>query len=253
MLPEGADDHQLKLAIQLSLQETSKRIAKSTSADPSIGGGICAEQEHSSDGNIITDVAPKTDDEENTDIASLIYHKTSADLTVDYFLKSLAGRQIDLKNLDPGSNLFSPDGGSEGSEVIWGCGVSKTLADKELLIGCGFKPCVAEDGRFEIGDIHENGCFNDVDEYDETDSRLLKRSHSTGDLCTRGRRGPMLGGVVGCGDEPRFLYMLLTYASSITHLIHLLINSLIQNMRADYNNLRLILLYIINKDSNVRH
>jgi hypothetical protein len=203
LLPvEGADDHQLKLAIQLSLQETTKRIAKSTSADPSIGGSVCVEQERSSDGNAVTDGAPKTD-EENTDIASLIYHKTSADLTVDYFLKSLAGRQIDLKNLNPGPNLFSPDGGSEGSEVIWGCGVSKTLADKELLIGCGFKPCIAEDGRFEIGDIHENGCFNDVDEYDETDSRLLKRSHSTGDLCTRGRRGPMHGGVVGCGDEPR--------------------------------------------------
>jgi hypothetical protein len=200
---EGVDDHQLKLAIQLSLQETTKQIAKSTSADPAVGSSDCAEREKSSDGNVIANVSPKTDDEENTGFTSLIYHKTSADLTVDYFLKSLAGRQIDPKNLNPGPNLFSPDECGEGSEVIWGCGVNKTLADKELLIGCGFKPCIAEDGRFEIGDIHENGCFNDVDEYDETDSRLLKRSHSTGDLCTRGRRGPMHGGVVGSGDEPR--------------------------------------------------
>ncbi|PNF19231.1 hypothetical protein B7P43_G08208 [Cryptotermes secundus] len=203
---EGVDDHQLKLAIQLSLQETTKRIAKSTSADPTIGSSVCSEEESSSDGNLVTDVAPKVDDDddENTDLTSLIYHKTSADLTVDYFLKSLAGRQIDVKNLNPGPNLFSPDDGIEGSDVIWGCGVSKTLADKELLIGCGFKPCIAEDGRFEIGDIHENGCFNDVDEYDEKNSHLLKRSHSTGDLCTRGRRGPMHGGVVGAGDEPRY-------------------------------------------------
>ena len=204
MLPaEAVDDHQLKLAIQLSLQETTKRIAKSTSADPSIGSSVCAEEHSSSDTNVITDAAPKTDDDENTDLTSLIYQKTSADLTVDCFLKSLAGRQIDIKNLNPGPNLFSPEDGSEGSEVMWGCGVNKSLADKELLIGCGFKPCVAEDGRFEIGDIHENGCFNDVDEYDEKDSHLLKRSHSTGDLCTRGRRGPLHGGVVGSGDEPR--------------------------------------------------
>jgi hypothetical protein len=197
------DDHQLKLAIQLSLQEATKRIAKSTSADPSIGNNICTEEQSPSDKNVITDVAPKADDEDSTDLSSLIYQKTSADLTVDYFLKSLAGRQIDIKNLNLGPNLFSPDDGSEGSEVVWGCGVNKNLADKELLIGCGFKPCVAEDGRFEIGDIHENGCFNDVDDYDDKDSHPLKRSHSTGDLCTRGRRGPMLGGVVGSGDESR--------------------------------------------------
>ncbi|KAJ4428786.1 hypothetical protein ANN_25779 [Periplaneta americana] len=199
---EVMDDHQLKLAIQLSLQETTKKIAKSTSADPSLGSVDCIGDISSPDMHAIS--ALKVEGEEGTDLSSSIYHKTSADLTVDYFLKSLAGRQIDLKNLNTGPNMFSPDDGSEGGEVIWGCGVSKTLGDKELLVGCGFKPCIAEDGRFEIGDIHENGCFNDVDEYDETDSRLLKRSHSTGDLCTRGRRGPLHGGVVGSGDEPRY-------------------------------------------------
>lgn len=225
MLPaEGVDDHQLKIAIQLSLQETTKRIAKSTSADPTIGSNVCAEEESSSDGNVTTDVAPNMDDEENTDLTSLIYHKTSADLTVDYFLKSLAGRQIDVKNLNPGSNLFSPDDGSDGSDVIWGCGVSKNLADKELLIGCGFKPCIAEDGRFEIGDIHENGCFNDIDEYEEKDSHLLKRSHSTGDLCTRGRRGPLIGGVIGSGDEPRlvFFYVYMSLSNQPVSLLNYL-------------------------------
>lgn len=45
---------------------------------------------------------------------------------------------------------------------------------------------MAEDGRFQIGDIHETGLFNDSDEFNsDADIRLLKRSHSTGDLIMR--------------------------------------------------------------------
>jgi hypothetical protein len=51
-------------------------------------------------------------------------------------------------------------------------------------------PYVAEDGHFEIGDIHEKGLYNDPDEFHcDMDARLLKRSHSTGDLVMR--RGRM--------------------------------------------------------------
>nr|CAD7260701.1 unnamed protein product [Timema shepardi] len=192
------DDQQMKLAIQLSLQESTKRVAMLHSAtaigDASLIPQIKTTINAGGDNLIAND--------DSSDITSPAYHKTNADLTVDYFLKSLAGRQIDLKNFNSGINMFSPEEHSDSSEVVWGCGLSKTLADKEL-IGCGFKPCVAEDGRFEIGDIHENGRFNDIDEYDEADSRLLKRSHSTGDLCTRGRRSQRHDGGAS-GDEPRY-------------------------------------------------
>ncbi|KAL1115063.1 hypothetical protein AAG570_007094 [Ranatra chinensis] len=47
--------------------------------------------------------------------------------------------------------------------------------------------CRAEDGRFEIGDMHETGLYDSViDEGDDTtEARQLKRSHSTGDLVVR--------------------------------------------------------------------
>lgn len=44
---------------------------------------------------------------------------------------------------------------------------------------------MAEDGHFEIGDMHETGLYNDPDEFNSEDARLLKRSHSTGDLIMR--------------------------------------------------------------------
>lgn len=134
---ESTDD-QLKLAIQLSLQES----------------GVAEESSHS-------------------------YHKTSADLTVDYFLKSLANHKIDLKSLDV--NKLNPE------------------TERELF----FRPCNGnEDGRFQISDIHEKGfAFEDVDDYDDADVGL-KRSHSTGDLVVRrSGRGTR---VRMNGDEPRY-------------------------------------------------
>lgn len=60
-------------------------------------------------------------------------------------------------------------------------------------------PYVAEDGHFEIGDIHETGLYNDTDEFNsDIDARLLKRSHSTGDLVIRRGRLSTRG-----GEEPR--------------------------------------------------
>nr|CAI5842726.1 unnamed protein product [Callosobruchus analis] len=133
---ESSGDDQLKLAIQLSLQDTNTKA-----------------------------------DEPSRSIQT-----TNAEITVDYFLKSLANHKIDLKSLDRIGN-----------------------DDKELF----FRPCRGnEDGRFQISDIHENGfAFADTDDYD-TDVRL-KRSHSTGDLCvrktTRGTRVRL-----NIGEEPRY-------------------------------------------------
>ncbi|XP_063237548.1 uncharacterized protein LOC134539440 [Bacillus rossius redtenbacheri] len=160
------DDQQLKLAIQLSLQESTKRVALLQS---SLAAGSLSDQEPPGDSG------------------SSAYHRTSADLTVDYFLKSLAGRQLG----GGGVNVFSPE---EAGRAVWGCGLSKTLADKEPI---GF-----EDGRFQIGDLHENGRFNDPGDYEEGDAHLLRRSHSTGDLCTRGRQGRGEG--AAGGDESRY-------------------------------------------------
>ncbi|CAG9813540.1 unnamed protein product [Phaedon cochleariae] len=137
---ESTDD-QLKLAIQLSLQESTATLSKQ----------MQAEEQRS-------------------------LQRTNAEITVDYFLKSLANHKIDFKSLDRYGN--------EG--------------DKELC----FKPCRGnEDGRFQISDIHENGfAFEDADEYD-SDVRL-KRSHSTGDLCVRRNgRGTR---VRMSGEEPRY-------------------------------------------------
>ncbi|XP_074035864.1 ankyrin repeat and IBR domain-containing protein 1 [Leptinotarsa decemlineata] len=137
---ESTDD-QLKLAIQLSLQESTAAISKQMKSEENRG-----------------------------------MQRTNAEITVDYFLKSLANHKIDLKSLD---RL-----GNEG--------------EKELF----FRPCRGnEDGRFQISDIHENGfAFEDMDDYD-TDVRL-KRSHSTGDLCVRRNgRGTRIR---TNADEPRY-------------------------------------------------
>ncbi|XP_017769602.1 PREDICTED: ankyrin repeat and IBR domain-containing protein 1-like isoform X2 [Nicrophorus vespilloides] len=141
-------DDQLKLAIQLSLQESAARFGKKLNAD----------------------------DVETT------YQKTNADLTVDYFLKSLANHKIDLKNLEVGR--------------IGGDGWNKR--DKEFL----FKPCNDnEDGRFRISDIHDKGFgFGFMDSDEDNDVRL-KRSHSTGDLCVRKSGRTRIGMQ---RDEPRY-------------------------------------------------
>lgn len=127
-LPEATDDQQLKLAIELSLQD--------------------------GDGS---------------------YQRTPADLTVDCFLRSLAGRPL-LEVSEPRGcgraagprddacacvRQVKPEhsGGGGGPSAEWGC----------------------EDGRFEIGDLHQNGWV----EGGPGGSSSLKRSHSTGDLCTR--------------------------------------------------------------------
>lgn len=95
---ESTDD-QLKLAIHLSLQESTAAINKQIQTEES-----CKLQ------------------------------RTNAEITVDYFLKSLANHKIDLKSLDRISN--------EG--------------DRDFF----FRPCKGnEDGRFQISDIHENGEF----------------------------------------------------------------------------------------------
>ncbi|XP_022915198.1 ankyrin repeat and IBR domain-containing protein 1-like isoform X2 [Onthophagus taurus] len=147
---ESSTDDQLKLAIQLSLQESTAAIARQY-------------------------------DQEMAN-CSKGYEKTSADLTVDYFLKSLANKKIDLRNLEVDVNMLD-----------W------HKSEKE----CFFKPCNGnEDGRFQISDIHEKGfAFGDSDEYDDHDVRL-KRSHSTGDLCIRkSSRGTRIR---PSGDEPRY-------------------------------------------------
>lgn len=158
---DGLDD-QLKLAIQLSLQESTAALNRQLQQK--------AVESQRND----TSPNPQFDNQ---------YQKTNADITVDYFLKSLANQKIDLKNIGVGVNVFNGDKDS----------------DKE----CFFKPCNGnEDGRFQISDIHENGyAFGDIDDYDENDIRL-KRSHSTGDLCIR-RSGRGFR-VRTTGDEPRY-------------------------------------------------
>ncbi|XP_025835160.1 ankyrin repeat and IBR domain-containing protein 1-like, partial [Agrilus planipennis] len=140
-----SNDDQLKLAIQLSLQDSSGSFNN------------LSEEETSKSGR-------------------RYFSKSNADITVDYFLKTLANHQIDLKNLEVDFNMLRND-------------AEKMKNEREFL----FKPCNSgnEDGRFQISDIHENGfTFADDDEdFDDNDIRL-KRSHSTGDLCIRrsGRR-----------------------------------------------------------------
>ncbi|KRT83690.1 hypothetical protein AMK59_3297 [Oryctes borbonicus] len=147
---DGGDD-QIKLAIQLSLQESIAAISKQ-------------------------------DQKDSANTSQQGYQRTKEDFTVDCFLKSLANKTIDFKNLEVDVNMLD-----------W------NRQEKECL----FKPCNGnEDGRFQISEIHEKGfAFADSDEYDDSDVRL-KRSHSTGDLCTRrSGRGTRIR---TSGDEPRY-------------------------------------------------
>ncbi|XP_039298971.1 uncharacterized protein LOC111051560 isoform X2 [Nilaparvata lugens] len=119
------------------------------------------------------------------------YQKSSADLAVDYFLKSLA-RNMDMDNEEGASNLDPSS--SQRSASTW---EKKRSIDKDNM----WKPCcaVAEDGRFEISEIHETGLYNDPNEFDgDGDSRSLKRSHSTGDLVMK------RGRLATRADEPRY-------------------------------------------------
>ncbi|KAI4467592.1 rbr family ring finger and ibr domain-containing [Holotrichia oblita] len=147
---DGGDD-QIKLAIQLSLQDS-------------------------------TDATNRMEQKDSANSSQQGYQRTKEDITVDCFLKSLANKTIDFKNLEVDVNMLD-----------W------NRQDKECL----FKPCNGnEDGRFQISEIHEKGfAFADSDEYDDSDVRL-KRSHSTGDLCTRrSGRGTRIR---TNGDEPRY-------------------------------------------------
>ncbi|KAI4467591.1 rbr family ring finger and ibr domain-containing [Holotrichia oblita] len=147
---DGGDD-QIKLAIQLSLQDS-------------------------------TDATNGMEQKDSANSSQQGYQRTKEDITVDCFLKSLANKTIDFKNLEVDVNMLD-----------W------NRQDKECL----FKPCNGnEDGRFQISEIHEKGfAFADSDEYDDSDVRL-KRSHSTGDLCTRrSGRGTRIR---TNGDEPRY-------------------------------------------------
>lgn len=161
LVTDGVDD-QLKLAIQLSLQESTAAISR---------------QLRESSASAAVSSKPI--------VASGPFQRTSADITVDCFLKSLANHKIDLK-MCTDSNTGN-DGTNERQEDGF------------------FKPCSGnEDGRFQISDIHENGfgfADND-DDYDENDVRL-KRSHSTGDLCIR-RSGRGLRVRPGGESEPRY-------------------------------------------------
>lgn len=121
------------------------------------------------------------------------YNKDTRDMTKDSLQEHSAnshsanGLEYQNEETSRGSNINSS----------W----RKPLTDTSSLMG-DFKHEPGEDGRFEIGDIHENGLFNDsairssndddefrnynhFEEDDTSDGRSLKRSHSTGDLVPR--------------------------------------------------------------------
>ncbi|KAF5274146.1 hypothetical protein FQR65_LT04544 [Abscondita terminalis] len=82
-----SNDDQLKLAIQLSLQDFS--------------GTSSIKVQHA--------------DQEGESCSTLPYQKTNADITVDNFLKSLANQKIDLKHLQVNFNVVSGDGAKDWS------------------------------------------------------------------------------------------------------------------------------------------
>ncbi|KAB0801262.1 hypothetical protein PPYR_02047 [Photinus pyralis] len=152
------NDDQLKLAIQLSLQDFS---GNNTSKPPRL--------------------------EQEASCTTRSYQKTSADITVDNFLKSLANQKIDFKQLEVNLSLMNSD-----------CAKDWTKDENEYF----FKPCNGnEDGRFQISDIHENG-FTFADEDDFVADIRLKRSHSTGDLCVRKANRDARARMDG--EEPRY-------------------------------------------------
>ncbi|ENN79423.1 hypothetical protein YQE_04067, partial [Dendroctonus ponderosae] len=173
---ESADD-QLKLAIQLSLQESTKKIRREMEQREFEERELAQCYAN----GLITGAGTQFRCSENVDeFLSFFtnfffgYQKTSADLTVDYFLKSLANHKIDLKSLD------------------------RLEPDRDTV----FRSCRGnQDGTFKISDIHENGYTFGNDDYEDLSS--LKRCHSTGDLCAgRTRKGPLTR--MNGADEPRY-------------------------------------------------
>lgn len=112
---ESSSDDQLKLAIQLSLQESTAAISKQLQ-----------EKERA---NLEKSIAEKSP------LEKIAMEKTNAEITVDYFLKSLTSENLDIRCLDKMSE--------EGMEM-------------EISLPCKGN----EDGTFQISDIHENGESN---------------------------------------------------------------------------------------------
>ncbi|KAF5282513.1 hypothetical protein FQA39_LY04920 [Lamprigera yunnana] len=82
-----SNDDQLKLAIQLSLQEFSSTNPNKVQAD-----------------------------QHGVSCSTVPYHKTNADITVDNFLKSLANQKIDFKHLQVNFSMISNEGGKDWTE-----------------------------------------------------------------------------------------------------------------------------------------
>ncbi|XP_076060868.1 uncharacterized protein LOC143036865 [Oratosquilla oratoria] len=95
-------------------------------------------------------------------MASTSCQPTSAEIAVDYFLKKLASKEISLRNLN--------------TEKGW-----ESKADKDLICFPKVAANEVEDGRFEYGDIHENGHLLSSSTSSDT-RRDLRRSQSLGDL-----------------------------------------------------------------------
>jgi len=99
-------------------------------------------------------------------------NSASVDVTVDSFLKSLAA--CDLETFDATMHRR------------WN---AKLLEDSDSAMICfqTHNRTGMEDGRFEIGEIHENGGRFVVE---EDGPKTMRRSHSTGDLCTKSNAVP---------------------------------------------------------------
>ncbi|XP_059475498.1 ankyrin repeat and IBR domain-containing protein 1-like [Neocloeon triangulifer] len=137
------DDSLLKLAIHLSLQENKSQKTP-------IVCSACVSS--------LRTPSPLSND-----------NSSSVDVTVDSFLKSLAA--CDLETFDATISRRWNARLVEDSD-------STTICFQSHHRGGGM-----EDGRFEIGEIHENG--GRFTEDDATASKVMRRSHSTGDLCTK--------------------------------------------------------------------
>ncbi|CAH0550555.1 unnamed protein product, partial [Brassicogethes aeneus] len=169
-------DYNLQLAIALELsrfqmvEDTKKQTKIITPPDQ--GSSTTNHRENNVDNQVRLAIQLSLQ-EETTAISKKI--KSSADITVDCFLKSLANHKIDIKSLEINSDT-----------------------ERDFV----FRPCNGkEDGRFQISDIHDKGfAFEDMDDFDD-DTIRLKRSHSTGDLRVRRGRGAR---VRTNADEPRY-------------------------------------------------
>lgn len=143
----GVEERQLELAIQLSLQSDSVTPAVCSACVASLNAAPLTSTAHHG--------GPQP-------TSAYQYERPSTvDITVDYFLKSLA--RCDLQSFES----------SEQESEDTPC----------------FQPTSEmEDGRFEIGELHENG--GRFAAQDEESLRSMRRSHSTGDLCTRPTPAP---------------------------------------------------------------